>query len=131
MDSWRSTRERRAIALRTAATTHVSPHAEFPLPRRTPAGEWTTATSWSPGSRLDVPCITFPDAEASSGHDANTPLTVAGAAWAFETAPEFPIESLSRDTRCARRTMGQSRRRVSIVAEPLSKRDDGLCGSTS
>jgi hypothetical protein len=52
---------RAGVALRTAATSPVSPRTEPRFPSTPRLAKWTTATSWSPGSRLHVPCITFPD----------------------------------------------------------------------
>src|SRR5688572_29552211 len=54
-------RKRAGVALRTAATSHVSPRTESRFPSTPRLAKWTTAMSWSPGSRLHVPCITFPD----------------------------------------------------------------------
>ncbi len=52
--------KRAGVALRTVATSHVSPHTETRFPDAPRPANWTTATSWSPGSRLHVPGITFP-----------------------------------------------------------------------
>jgi hypothetical protein len=94
---------------------------ELPLPRHTPAAEWTTVTSWFPGSRLDVHCITFPApvSPAPVVFDANTPLTVAGAARASHPVPNQSLSGHSLRGRYDRsnRRWSQSR------ASPLAGRD--------
>src|SRR5688500_18474058 len=62
---------------------------ELPFTRRTPADEWTTAASRSPGSRLTA-VATFPSLAAQWSLARPIPFTVAGAARVYPGSLSIP-----------------------------------------
>ncbi len=72
------------------------PTRRSPLPRRTPAGEWTTATSWSPGSRLHVPASPSQVRNTQWSRCEHAAHSCGGSPGVvfIEDGTRFPIESL-------------------------------------